>query len=132
MLQLSHVDLLSLPPELFQADLDLEFEARCATLKLTTPIRKLAGATCCAILAVRHVDYDLSDTHIDAARWRVTRSFILQATDFMSPQDQAKLLAYVQHAGRSSSAPACRNLNATAETGPACWASISSMPGPRH
>jgi hypothetical protein len=68
MLQYPHVDLLSLPTELFQVDLDLHlrhdvhFEA-----SYTNPENWLGKVL--RNLAVRHLDYDLSDTHIDAARY---------------------------------------------------------------
>ncbi len=93
-----HVDLLSLPPELFQTELDLSlkhdvhFEA-----SYSNPANWLGKVL--SDLAARHVDYDLSDTHIDLGRLARYPVVYLQATDFMSPQDQAKLLAYTQNGG---------------------------------
>jgi beta-galactosidase len=112
MLHYPHVDLLSLPPELFQADLDLglkhevHFEA-----SYSNPDNWLGKVL--ADLAVRHVDYDLADTHIDAARLSGYSIVYLQATDFMSPQDQAKLLAYVQQGGQLIVGPEMPYLDAT-------------------
>jgi beta-galactosidase len=111
MLHYPHVDLLNLPHELFQADLDLglkhdvHFEASYSNLdnwlgKVMTD------------LAVRHVDYDLSDTHIDAARLARYPIVYLQATDFMSPQDQSKLVAYVKQGGRLIVGPGLPYLDA--------------------
>jgi beta-galactosidase len=107
-----HVDLLSLPPELFQADLDLNlkhdvhFEANYGN-----PENWLGHVL--HDLAVRHVDYDLSDTHLDAARLSRYPIVYLQATDFMSPPDQAKLLAYVQNGGQLIVGPGMPYLDAT-------------------
>jgi beta-galactosidase len=98
MLHYPHFDLLNLPPELFQADLDLglkhdvHFEASYSNAD--NWLGKVLSD-----LAVRHLDYDLSDTHIDAARLARYPIVYLQATDFMSPQDQSKLLAYVHGGG---------------------------------
>jgi beta-galactosidase len=112
MLHYPHVDLLNLPPELFQADLDLglkhdvHFEA-----SYTNPENWLGQVL--RDLAVRHVDYDLSDTHIDAARLARYPIVYLQATDFMSPQDQAKLLEYVKQGGHLIVGPGLPYLDAT-------------------
>jgi len=112
MLHYPHVDLLSLPPELFQADLDLNlkhdvhFEANYSNPE--NWLGKVMGD-----LAVRHVDYDLSDTHIDAARLSHYPIVYLQATDFMSPHDQSKLLTYVQNGGHLIVGPGLPYLDAT-------------------
>ncbi len=107
-----HFDLLNLPRELFQIDLDLglqhdpHFEANLHNLS------NWLGALM-SDLAVRHVDYDLSDTHVDPKRLLRYSIVYLQATDFMSPQDQSKLLEYVQNGGRLIVGPAVPHLDAT-------------------
>ena len=112
MLHYPHFDLLNLPPELFQVDLnlgfkhDVHFEA-----SYSNPNNWLGQVTC--DLGRRHVDYDLSDTHIDPARLARYPIVYLQATDFMSPADQAKLLAYVQKGGHLIVGPGMPYLDAT-------------------
>ena len=112
MLHYPHVDLLNLPPELFQADLDLRlkhdvhFEA-----SYSNPDNWLGKVM--SDLAVRHVDYDLSDTHLDAARLARYPIVYLQATDFMSPQDQSKLMEYVKQGGHLIVGPGMPYLDAT-------------------
>jgi beta-galactosidase len=112
MLHHPHFDLLNLPPELFQVDLglnlqhDVHFEASYSNLE------NWLGKVM-ADLAARHVDYDLSDTHIDAARLARYPLVYLQATDFMAPQDQAKLLAYAQNGGCLIVGPGMPYLDAT-------------------
>ncbi len=107
-----HVDLLSLPPELFQADLDLNlkhdvhFEANYSN-------RDNWLGRVMSDLAARHVDYDLSDTHITAARLARYPIVYLQATDFMALPDQQKLLAYVQNGGHLIVGPGMPYLDAT-------------------
>ena len=111
MLPYPHVDLLNLPHELFQTDLDLglkhdvHFEA-----SYTNPENWLGKVM--SDLAVRHVDYDLSDTHIDAARLARYPIVYLQATDFMSSQDQTKLVDYVKQGGRLIVGPGLPYLDA--------------------
>ncbi len=111
MLHYPHVDLLSLPPELFRVDLDLglkhdvHFEASYANLENWLGRLMID-------LAVRHVDYDLSDTHIAAARLSRYPIVYLQATEFMSPQDQTKLLAYMQNGGHLIVGPGMPYLDA--------------------
>ncbi len=112
MLHYPHVDLLSLPPELFQADLDLGFKHDVHfEASYSNPANWLGSVM--SDLAVRHVDYDLSDTHIDATRLARYSIVYLQATDFMSPPDQAKLLAYVQQGGHLIIGPGMPYLDAT-------------------
>jgi beta-galactosidase len=112
MLHYPHVDLLSLPHELFQVDLDLglkhdvHFEASYSNLENWL-------GTLQHDLAVRHVDYDLADTHIDPARLARYPIVYLQATDFMSPQDQTKLLEYMQQGGNVIMGPALPYLDTT-------------------
>jgi beta-galactosidase len=112
MLNYPHMDLLNLPSELFQINLDFglkhdpHFEA-----SYSNPdnwLGKVMGD-----LAARHIDYDLSDTHIDAARLSRYPIVYLQATDFMSPSDQTKLLDYVQGGGRLIVGPGLPYLDAT-------------------
>jgi beta-galactosidase len=106
-----HVDLLNLPPELFQADLalglkhDVHFEASYSN------VENWLGRVM-TDLAVRHVDYDLADTHIDPARLSRYPIVYAQATDFMSPQDQSKLLAYAQSGGHVIVGPGLPYLDA--------------------
>ncbi len=99
MLHYPHVDLLGLPPELFQAGLELGLKHDVHFEASYTNLENWLGKVM-SDLAVRHVDYDLSDTHIDAARLARYPIVYLQATDFMSPLDQSKLLAYVQQGGQ--------------------------------
>jgi beta-galactosidase len=98
MLHYPHVDLLSLPPELFQVDLDLGLKHAVHFEGSYSNLENWLGRLIID-LAVRHVDYDLSDTHVDTARLSRYPIVYLQATDFMSPQDQSKLLAYAQNGG---------------------------------
>jgi beta-galactosidase len=110
MLHYPHVDLLGLPPELFRADLDLglkhdiHFEA-----SYSNPDNWLGQVL--SDLAVRHLDYDLADTHVDAARLSRYPIVYLQATDFMSAQDQAKLLEYVKQGGHLIVGPGMPHLD---------------------
>ncbi len=96
---------------MFQADLDLNlkhdvhFEANYSNLE--NWLGKVMSD-----LAVRHVDYDLSDTHVDAARLARYPIVYLQATDFMSPQDQAKLVDYVKQGGQLIVGPGMPYLDA--------------------
>jgi beta-galactosidase len=112
MLHYPHVDLLNLPHELFQSDLDLglkydvHFEANYSNSD------NWLGKVL-ADLAVRHVDYDLSDTHLDAARLARYPIVYMQATDFMSLPDQSKLLEYVKQGGRLIVGPGLPDLDAT-------------------
>ncbi|CAG0937711.1 beta-galactosidase [Thermoflexales bacterium] len=106
-----HVDLLSLPGELFQVDLDLNLKHDVHFEGSYSNSENWLGRLLID-LAVRHVDYDLSDTHLDAARLARYPIVYLQATDFMSPQDQAKLLAYVQNGGQLIVGPGMPYLDA--------------------
>lgn len=112
MLNYPHMDLLNLPPELFQINLDfglkhdVHFEA-----SYSNPDNWLGQAL--ANLAARHIDYDLSDTHIHADRLARYPIVYLQATDFMSPADQSKLLAYAQNGGHLIVGPGVPYLDAT-------------------
>ncbi|HSD85020.1 MAG TPA: beta-galactosidase [Anaerolineae bacterium] len=94
-----HVDLLNLPQELFQVDPELNLKHDVHFEGSYSNSENWLGRLLID-LAVRHVDYDLSDTHLNAARLSRYPIVYLQATDFMSPQDQSKLLAYVQNGGQ--------------------------------
>jgi beta-galactosidase len=111
MLHYPHFDLLNLPNELFQVDLDLNlkhdvhFEASYSNLE--NWLGKVMSD-----LAVRHVDYDLSDTHLAAQRLARYPIVYLQATDFMSVADQSKLLEYVKQGGHLIVGPGLPYLDA--------------------
>ena len=111
MLHYPHVDLLSLPRELFQVDLDLGLKHNVHFEASSSNLENWLGRLLID-LAVRHVDYDLADTHIDAARLSRYPIVYLQATEFMSPQDQSKLLAYAQNGGHLIVGPGLPYLDA--------------------
>ncbi len=106
-----HVDLLALPRELFQVDLDLglQFDPHVET----NPARSDSwlGALF-QDFALRHIDHDVSDTHIDPARLSRYPIVYLQATDFMSPQDQPPLIDYVRDGGHLIVGPGMPHLDA--------------------
>jgi beta-galactosidase len=97
-LHYAHMDLLGLPRELMDVDLDLglswdprlEAEAR--------PGSWLEAVT--AWLAARHVPYDLGDTHLTADRLRRYKLVCVPTVDFLDACAQAELLRYVEGGGR--------------------------------
>lgn len=111
LLHYPHVDLLNLPHELFQADLELGLKHDVHFEASYTNRDNWLGQLLID-LAARHVDYDLADTHIDAARLSSYPIVYLQATDFMSPSDQSKLLAYAQRGGHLIVGPGMPYLDA--------------------
>jgi beta-galactosidase len=110
MLHYPHFDLLGLPPELFRADLDLNLQHGVHFEASYSNLENWLGSVM-SDLAVRHLDYDLSDTHIDPARLSRYPIVYLQVTDFMSPPDQTKLLTYVQNGGHLIVGPGMPYLN---------------------
>ncbi len=97
-LNYSHADLLGLPRELFEVDLDLglKFDPQ-VEANLRRPDSWLG--TLFQQLALRHLDYDLGDSHIDPARLARYPIVFLQTTDFMDADDQRCLMEYVQRGG---------------------------------
>jgi beta-galactosidase len=98
-LNVAHADLLGLPKELFDVETDLglqwdprgeaDFERQDSWLQ--NAARSLSG---------RGIGFDLGDTHIDPARLDRYPLVCLQAIDFMDPEDQERLLGYVEDGGR--------------------------------
>jgi beta-galactosidase len=98
-LNVAHADLLGLPTELFEIDPDLglqwdprkeaEFESEGSWLQAAA--RSLAD---------RGIGFDMGDTHVDPRRLDQYSSVYLQTIDFMDPEDQERLLGYVEDGGQ--------------------------------
>ncbi len=97
-LHVAHADLLGLPREAFEIDVDFELEAnprREANFdRPDSWLRQAASA-----LADRGITVDMADTHIDPKRLDRYPAVYLQSVDFMDPLDQAALLGYVEDGG---------------------------------
>jgi beta-galactosidase len=97
-LHYAHVDLLGLPRELTEVDLDLglgwdprlEVEGR--------PGSWLEAAT--SWLAAHHVPFDLGDTHLTADRLSRYKLVCVPTVDFLDAQAQVELLKYVENGGQ--------------------------------
>jgi len=96
-LHYGHVDLLGLPPELGQVDLDLglRWDARLEAGR--QPGSWLSAAL--GWLEAQHVAYDQGDTHLSAAQLGRYPLVLLPAVDFLDPAAQRELLAYVRAGG---------------------------------
>jgi beta-galactosidase len=98
-LHFAHADLYGLPRALFQLDLDLdlqwdvdrESDDRRYDNWLGTVIRHLENS---------HLDYNLSDTHVDLNTLNRYPFVIVPTVDFMDAEDQRRLLAYVEQGGQ--------------------------------
>ncbi len=97
-LHYAHVDLLNLPEELGQLDLDLGFR-----WDVTSEANHRRSDTWLgqvfSQLHQRQIDYDIADTHIDFQRLRRYPIAMLPAVDFMDVADQQRLLDYVSEGG---------------------------------
>lgn len=95
---LAHVDLLGLPPELFQLepDLGLGRDQRRET-DLAAPASWLGEVG--RQLTARGVDYDLADTHAASETLARYPLVCLQSTELLDPDDQVTLLDYVESGG---------------------------------
>jgi beta-galactosidase len=100
----AHADLLGLPRELFEADVELDLRwdaaAEADEHRADTWFGTLTQA-----LDERTLDYDLADTHIGAERLARYPLAFVQATDFMDLADQRKLLEYVEAGGHAVIGP---------------------------
>ena len=98
-LHLAHADLLGLPEELFAVDVDLGLSADPRIEEdVSSPDSWLGQAG--RELATRGIEFDLADTHIDPARLDRYELICVQSLDFMDPDDQVRLLGYVEDGGR--------------------------------
>lgn len=97
-LHVAHADLLGLPREAFEIDVDFELESdprKEATFdRADSWLRQAASA-----LAAAGVSVDMADTHIDPRRLDRYPAVYLQSVHFMDPLDQAALLGYVEDGG---------------------------------
>ncbi|MCC6791123.1 MAG: beta-galactosidase [Thermomicrobiales bacterium] len=97
-LHVAHADLLGLPKELFNVELDfgLRWDPRAeADPNLATSWLGQVGRG----LNARSIDYDIADTHTDPARFGRYDVLYLQSVDFMDPADQEPLMRYVEAGG---------------------------------
>lgn len=98
-LNVGHADLLGLPREAFELDVNFGFRAdirREASFdRHDSWLRRAADA-----LAADGIVFDLADTHIDPQRLDRYPAVYLQSVDFMDPIDQSNLLNYVEDGGR--------------------------------
>ncbi|HET9660993.1 MAG TPA: beta-galactosidase [Thermomicrobiales bacterium] len=98
-LNVGHADLLGLPKEAFEIEVDFGLRAdirREASFDRTDSwLRRAAGE-----LTAGGTAFDMADTHIDPARLDRYPTIYLQSVDFMDPGDQANLLNYVEDGGR--------------------------------
>ena len=98
-LHYAHVDILGLPAELSEVDLDLGFRwdvAREAD-RHQGPITGWGRSS--AQLQQRQLDYDLADSHIDPQRLQQYAFACIPTVDFMDAIDQQRLLNYVEAGG---------------------------------
>ncbi len=145
-LHVAHADLLGLPREAFEIDVDfgLESDPR-REGNFDRPdswLRQAASA-----LAEQGVSVDMADTHIDPKRLDRYPAVYLQSVDFMDPLDQAALIGYVEDGGTLVFGPTIpsrdpsmrqtevfgRFLDAPGRTqmgnGELIWADSTSLPG---
>jgi beta-galactosidase len=97
-MHVAHADLLGLPREAFEVDVDFGLESdprREANFDRSDAwLRQAASA-----LAENGITVDMADTHIDPSRLDRYPAVYLQSVDFMDPLDQAALLGYVEDGG---------------------------------
>jgi beta-galactosidase len=97
-MHVAHADLLGLPREAFEIDVDFQLESDVRReSNFDRPdswLRQAASA-----LADNGVTVDMADTHIDPKRLDRYPAVYLQSVDFMDPLDQAALLGYVEDGG---------------------------------
>lgn len=97
-LSYAHADLYGLPRELFTADVELDLTwdalAEADEHREDTWLGALRRA-----LRERSLDYDLSDTHLDAERMARYPLAFVQATDFMDLAAQRRALDYAEAGG---------------------------------
>ena len=96
-LHYAHVDLLGLPPELGQVDLDLGLRWDARREAGDQPGSWLGAVE--AELRARHIPYDHGDTHLSAAQLGRYPLVALPAVDFLDPAAQRACLAYAQAGG---------------------------------
>jgi beta-galactosidase len=98
-LHLAHADLLGLPKEAFEIDVDFGLTGdprREANFDQSDSwLRQAATA-----LTESGVAFDMADTHIDPRRLDRYPAVFLQSIDFMDPLDQNNLLGYAEDGGR--------------------------------
>jgi beta-galactosidase len=98
-LNVGHADLLGLPREAFELDVDFGLEADIRKEanfdRADSWLRQAADA-----LAADGVAFDMADSHVDPKRLDRYPAVYLQSVDFMDPADQANLLNYVEDGGR--------------------------------
>jgi beta-galactosidase len=97
-LHYAHVDLLGLPPELTEVDLDLGLQWDPRLEAEVRPGSWLGVVT--AWLAARHVPYDFGDTHLTADQLRRYTLVCVPTVDFLDACAQAELLKYAEGGGR--------------------------------
>ena len=97
-LHYAHVDLLRLPPELSDVDLDLGLGWDPRLEAEAKPGSWLEAVT--AWLASGHIPYDLGDTHLTAEHLRRYRLVCVPTVDFLDACAQVELLKYVEFGGR--------------------------------
>jgi beta-galactosidase len=95
----AHADLYGLPRELFEADVELDLRWDAAT-EADEHRGDTWFGTLTRALREQSIDYDLTDTHIGAARLARYPLVFLQSTDFMDIADQRKILACVEAGGQ--------------------------------
>ena len=98
-LNVGHADLLGLPKEAFEIEVDFGLRAdvrREASFdRADSWLRRTADT-----LTTAGITYDMADTHIDQVRLDRYSVVYLQSVDFMDPGDQTNLLNYVEDGGR--------------------------------
>jgi beta-galactosidase len=97
-LNVGHADLLGLPKEAFEIEVDFGLRAdvrREASFdRIDSWLNRAAGE-----LTASGIAFDMADTHIDPARLARYPTAYLQSVDFMDPADQTNLLNYVEDGG---------------------------------
>ncbi len=109
-LHFAHVDLYGFPRELFTVDLDLDLQWDIAYEADDRRYDNWLG-TVISTLERHHIDYNLSDTHIDPARLRRYPLVFVPTVDFMSAEDQAHLFIYAERGGQLVIGPGVPYLN---------------------
>jgi beta-galactosidase len=103
-LNLAHMDLLGLPPELLDDTRDLGLRWDRAAVPWLAALKSQ--------LHTASVDYDLSDTHLDLDRLQRYAVVFVQSADFLDADDQQRLLEYVRGGGRLVLGPGAPYLDA--------------------
>jgi beta-galactosidase len=94
----SHADLLNLPKALFEVDPDLGLRWSPRTEGEFGPFSNWFN-TLLQVLQSSHIDYNLSDTHLDLERLLLYRVVFLPTVDFMDLDAQERLIEYVRRGG---------------------------------